>query len=257
MKNLFANRLILIFLLCLIASSTLAKSPLIGLTASFSNNKVSLNYDYVAAIVKNGGTPVILPAIESPDIINRYIETVDAMVLIGGPDIPPDLYGQKKHYTTKVMESKRFNFEKMFIKKFLKTGKPVLGICLGMQFSNALMGGTMYQDIPGMIGTKVCHRNGEMYTNFHTVGIAKGSQLEKILQSTSARVISRHHQAVDKVGRNLAIVARSSDGVIEALERTDGNFGIFVQWHPESMKDADPKHRNRLFRALIEAAETY
>lgn len=228
--------------------------PLIGLTALFSQNKVQLNQDYVLAIVENGGVPVILPPTGDEVVIARYVKMLDAVVLTGGMDIPPDLYQQKLHYSTKVMSPVRAGFEEKFIKAFVKSKKPVLGICLGMQFTNVLSGGSMFQDIPSMIGKKVSHRNGEMYTNFHHVGIARGSRLEKILGTTSTRVISRHHQAVDRVAEIFAVAARSSDGVIEALERKDGPFGILVQWHPESMKDADPEHRNRLFKALIEAA---
>lgn len=228
--------------------------PLIGLTALFSQNKVQLNHDYILAIVENGGVPVILPPTTDDAVIRKYVEMLDAVVLTGGMDIPPDLYQQKLHYTTKVMSPVRAGFEQKFIKAFLQSKKPVLGICLGMQFTNVISGGSMFQDIPSMIGKKVSHRNGEMYTNFHHVGIARGSRLEKILGKTSTRVISRHHQAVDRVAEIFAVAARSSDGVIEALERNDGPFGILVQWHPESMKDADPEHRNRLFKALIEAA---
>lgn len=214
--------------------------PVIGLTASFKNDKVQLNYEYLEAIMENGGTPLILAPTDDEAIIEQYISMIDAVVLTGGRDIPPDAYGQKKHPTTIEMDPHRSGFEKLFIPRFLATGKPALGICLGMQFSNVTMSGTMYQDIPSMIGKDVCHRDGQMYTNLHPVGIAKGSRLEKILGTTSAKVISRHHQAIDKVAPNFVAVARTSDGIIEAIERKDRYFGVFVQWHPESMKKVDP-----------------
>ncbi len=213
--------------------------------SEFIKFKILFEIVYKFALKKRG---------KSRQVIRSYVEMLDAAVLSGGMDIFPELYGQKPHSTTKVMDPLRSAFEQKFIAAFLQSGKPVLGICLGMQFSNVVLGGTIFQDIPSLVGERVRHRNGERYTNFHAVGIARGSRLEKILGKTSARVISRHHQAVDRLGNNLAVAARSSDGVIEAIERTDGPFGIFVQWHPESLKNADPEHRNRLFKALVEAA---
>lgn len=253
MKN---NWKILLFCLIVFFSTGLfaSEKPIIGITPSFSNDRIQLHNDYVAAIVANGGVPMILPPCVDEEVLQGYVDTIDAAVFSGGMDIPPEIYGQKPHYTTQPMAKERSDFEQRFISRFLATGKPALGICLGMQFSNVVRGGTMIQDIPSLIGTRVPHRNGEMYTNLHSVGISRGSLLEKILGTTSTRVISRHHQAVDKIGQGLSICARSSDGIIEALERNDGRFGLFVQWHPESMKDVNSEHRDRLFKALIEAA---
>lgn len=228
--------------------------PLIGITPSFSNNSVQLNYDYVDAINENGGIAMILPPTEDETIIQSYVNMLDGAVFSGGPDIPPEFYGQPAHHTTQIMESGRFEFERRFIKAYLDSGKPALGICLGMQFSNVVMGGTLIQDIPELVGPKISHRNGEMYTNFHNIGIARGSRLNKALGTTTTRVISRHHQALEKIADLFEVSARSSDGVVEAVERKDGSFGIFVQWHPESLKKADPPHRNRLFSSLIEAS---
>jgi putative glutamine amidotransferase len=247
--------LLLFILLCLlIGGETSAARPLIGITPSIRNNSIELNMDYVAAVERNGGIAIILAPSSDSEIIRRYVEVLDAAIFSGGPDIPPELYGQTPHHTTKVMEEARAVFEKSFIKAFLDSGKPVLGICLGMQFSNVVCGGSLLQDIPEMVGKRVCHRNGEMYSNLHEVGISRNSLLAEILGKTSCKVISRHHQAISKTGKGLAIVARSADGVVEAIERSDNCFGLFVQWHPESMKNIDPDHCNRIFGALIKAA---
>lgn len=247
---------LLVLMLILSGSVTFsAEKPVIGITPGIAKNTIQLNYDYVSAIEENGGIALILPPTSDETIIKRYIEMVDGAVFSGGPDIPPEFYGQKAHHTTKVMEAIRFESDKRFIKAFLESGKPALGICLGMQFSNVLTGGTLIQDVPELVGTKISHRNGEMYTNFHSVGIARGSLLAEILGTTATRVISRHHQSVDRLGDLFQVVARSSDGIVEAIERRDGRFGIFVQWHPESHKDTDPDHRNRIFSALIQACQ--
>ncbi len=247
--------LLLCFFLTIFNQAMADEKPLIGIAPSVSNNSVQLNYDYVSAINDNGGIAVILPPTADEAIIESYVKMLDGAVFSGGPDIPPEFYGQNSHETTQPMESLRFEFEKRFIKSFLDSGKPAFGICLGMQFSNVVLGGSMIQDIPSMIGAQVRHRNGEMYTNFHKVGISRGSRLAQILGTTTISVISRHHQALERIAEPLAVVARSFDGIAEAIERRDGVFGLFVQWHPESMKDADPNHRNNLFKALIEASQ--
>lgn len=231
------------------------EKPVIGITPSLAKNNLQINYDYIAAIEENGGIALVLPPTADEQIIKKYLKIIDGAVFSGGPDIPAEFYGQPAHHTSQPMESQRFEFEKRFIKAILDSDKPALGICLGMQFSNVVSGGTLIQDIPELVGTRVSHRNGEMYTNFHSVGIAKGSLLAEILGKSSARIISRHHQSVDKVGEMFVVVARSNDGVVEAIERRDGKFGLFVQWHPESLKDADPEHRNRIFSALVNACK--
>jgi len=245
---------ILIICLALTTAQADDRRPLIGITPSFSNNTIQLNNDYVDAVQRNGGIAIILAPAEDENTIDTYVKILDGAVFSGGPDIPPDFYGQQPHPTSKAMEKTRFEFERRFIKKFLDSGKPVLGICLGMQFSNVCQGGTLIQDIPELVSSKVSHRDGTMYTNFHPVALAPGSLLEQVLKTRNTRVISRHHQAVGKIGGGLTPVARSSDGIVEAIERTDGVFGLFVQWHPESMKDADPTHTARIFAALINAA---
>ncbi len=252
------KRLAILFVLLLcpgLCSSAFAETrPLIGITPSFASNSIQLNYDYVAAINENGGLAIVLPPTTSDEIIENYVKMLDAAVFSGGPDIPPEFYGQLPHPTTQPMESLRFDFEKRFIKAFIDSGKPVFGICLGMQFSNTVYGGSMLQDIPSAVGNDVRHRNGEMYTNFHQVGLARGSRLASILDRSTVSVISRHHQALARIAEPFVVVARSSDGVVEAIEKRDGTFGLFVQWHPESLKDADPDHRNRLFSALVQAS---
>ncbi|HAE38992.1 MAG TPA: hypothetical protein DCG57_10195 [Candidatus Riflebacteria bacterium] len=245
---------LLIICLTLTVAYAEDRRPLIGITPSFSNNSIQLNNDYVDAVQRNGGIAIILAPTEDENTIDAYIRMLDGAVFSGGPDIPPDFYGQQPHPTSQIMEKARFEFESRFIKRFLDAGKPALGICLGMQFSNVCRGGTLIQDIPELVSKKVTHRDGTMYTNLHPIAVAPGSLLEQVLQTRSTRVISRHHQAAGKIGSGLTPVARSSDGIVEALERTDGVFGLFVQWHPESMKDADPVHTARIFTALIKAA---
>jgi putative glutamine amidotransferase len=116
-----------------------------------------------------------------------------------------------------------------------------------MQFTNVVSGGTLIQNIPSQVGTDVDHRR-----KYHVVRIESDSSLAKLLGKQEAKVYSNHHQAVDKLGKNLKIIAHADDGVIEAAERVDGGFGLFVQWHPEVMKDT--AHRDAIYGALVRAA---
>ena len=232
--------------------SRTAFAPVIGITSEYEINEKNgsastlVSFAYVRAIAENGGVPVILPTLGSDEIIRRYVERLDGLVLVGGDDIPPAAYGQEPHETVKPLVAQRYEFEQKLIAQWLASGKPILGVCLGMQFTNVVSGGSLIQDIPSQVGTKVKHRK------YHLVEIEPDSSLAKILGRTQASVYSNHHQAVSNVGQGLKVIAHSEDGVNEALERTGGGFGLFVQWHPEQMDDK--QHRDAIYGALVRAA---
>jgi len=230
-----------------------ASRPLIGITSVYQvekendPDKTVVGFAYVEAVSDNGGIPVILPTVADIQIVERYIDLLDGLVLIGGDDVPPETYGQQPHETVKEIPKLRYDFERQLISMWLSEGKPILGICLGMQFTNVVSGGTLIQDIPSQVGTEVDH-----YKKYHRIRIEPDSTLAKILHAQEASVLSSHHQAVDTVGAKLRVTAQTEDGIIEAMERTEGDFGLFVQWHPEFMKDT--LHRNAIYGALIRAA---
>jgi putative glutamine amidotransferase len=204
-----------------------------------------VDFAYVRAVVDNGGVPVVLPTIDDERAVDQYVTVLDGLVLVGGDDIPPEVYGERPHETVEPLPPQRYEFERKLIARWLVEGKPLLGVCLGMQFTNVVSGGTMIQDIPSEVGAAVDHRA------CHRVRIEPGSLLEQLLGAPEARVFSNHHQAVDDLGENLEVIARSEDGVVEALQRTDGPFGLFVQWHPELMEDR--QHRDAIYGALVGA----
>jgi putative glutamine amidotransferase len=245
---------ICICILCVAAGCRQTQTPagpLIGITSVYEPAKdkepakTSVPFSYVQAVADNGGVPVVLPTIDNERAMNWYLQRLDGLVLIGGDDIPPQAYGEQPHETVEVLTPQRYEFERKLIARWLAGGKPVLGVCLGMQFTNVVAGGTMVQDIPSEVGKTVDHRK------HHRVRIEPGSSLAKLLGSTEASVLSNHHQAVDGLGENLRVIARSDDGVAEAMERVDGGFGLFVQWHPEAMTDR--VHRDAIYGALIRA----
>ena len=229
-----------------------ASAPVIGITSVYKADEATgkeqtlVNFAYVRAVAESGGIPVILPTVDSEMILQRYLEELDGLVLVGGADIPPSAYGEQPHETVVELTPQRYNFERKLIAGWLKSGKPLLGVCLGMQFANVVAGGSLIQDIPSQVGIKLSHRG------YHEVRIEPDSSLAKILGAEKASVWSNHHQAVKDIGEGLKIIARSEDGIAEALERTDGGFGLFVQWHPEQMDDK--RHRDAIYGALVRAS---
>ncbi len=225
------------------------EKPLIGITTAYKEeyhtNVVSVNY--IDAVLNSGGIPLVLPTIRSEEAIRRYVRELDGLVLIGGRDIPPEIYGQKPHETVAVLPELRTVFDRTLIAQWMASKKPVLGVCLGMQFTNVVMGGTLIQDIPAQIGTEVVHRE-----TYHPVDLDAHSELARILGSETAMVYSNHHQAVDRIGEGLRPVAHARDGMVEALERTDGGLGLFVQWHPEVMADKYPEHVQAVYGFLVQ-----
>jgi putative glutamine amidotransferase len=226
--------------------------PLIGITSVYEvpeqdeAPRTTVSFAYVEAVADNGGIPLVLPTIGEEPILATYLEVLDGLVLVGGDDIPPQAYGEQPHETVEPLPEQRYDFERKLIARWLASGKPLLGVCLGMQFTSVVAGGTMVQDIPSEIGAEVDHRA------YHRVEIEPGSLLAELLEAREARVLSNHHQAVDDVPQGFRVIARSADGVTEALERTEGGFGLFVQWHPEAM--ADRAHRDAIYGALVRAA---
>lgn len=225
--------------------------PVIGISSTYIPNGeyTKVNSTYTQAVREAGGTPLILPVIEDQTLAARYAGILDGLLLTGGDDVPPEAYGEAPLKQTRTLSPKRHAFEKMMLKAWLPTGKPILGICRGLQQTNVVCGGTLVQDIPTQVGTSVTHR-GSGNTG-HTIRIEPGAKLRTLLSGASVHVNSNHHQAARKIGKNLTVAARSADGVIEALEFTDGRFGLLVQWHPERMSDA--KHRKAIFGAFVQA----
>ena len=228
------------------------RRPLIGITSAYipDGGYAKVHSSYTQAVKEAGGTPVILPVPEDDDLVGEYVRVLDGLLLTGGDDVPPEAYGESPLEQTKTLSPRRHRFEKALLEAWLPTRKPILGICRGCQQVNVVCGGTLVQDIPTQVGTTVIHRDTERRGDVaHRVEMEPGTTLRSLL--SSVQVNSSHHQAVKDVGKNLRISARSPDGVIEALEFTDGRFGLLVQWHPERIADA--KHRKAIYGAFVRA----
>ncbi|CAO4838233.1 MAG: Putative glutamine amidotransferase [Holosporales bacterium] len=189
----------------------------------------ALRGSYASAIVEQGGIPFILP--HHNDCIPDYVDNLDALLITGGGfDVPPDYYGEKQHEHTR-LKRRRSDFEKELTEQFLKTQKPILGICGGMQLLSVLFGGKLHQYLPDLDCKP--HAQTTLAINpWHSVETIQGTKLQGILGCEKFQVNSVHQQAVSDPGQ-LIINAYADDGIIEGVEEPHHPFCIGVQWHPE------------------------
>ncbi len=205
---------------------------------------------YVASVQRTGAIAVLLPVDERAPL--ELLGRIDALLLIGGADIDPEVYGAAREPATEATYPERDRFEIALILAAIERGLPVLGICRGMQILNVAYGGTLAQDLLSADGEHPHRRSiGSFRGAEHVVTLTPGSLAARAAGEEFHMVHCHHHQAVGEVGEGLLVSARAEDGVIEALEAADGSWTLGVQWHPEA------NERTRLFQALREAASRY
>ena len=225
-----------------------------------ANNKAKID-KYLRAVESAGGEPVLVSLVLSPEELKRVAANLDGFLLTGSPaDVDPAHFGAKRHPATVDADTARERTDFALLEHALGTGKPVLAICYGVQSLNVFLGGSLIQDIPSEIGSKICHSpekvatpgSAERVDPTHGALFDAGRVLE-LSGAPRANVNSSHHQSVHKPGRGLRITAHAPDGVVEAVEWTgDSNWVVGVQWHPERMP-ADALAL-ALFRDLVTAA---
>lgn len=200
---------------------------------------------YVRALESVGLEPVLLAAPEGRSLAETGVQ---GLLITGGTDVAPALYGQEPAPESDAPDHKRDRLEDRLLREALQRDVPVLGICRGMQFLNVFHGGTLYQHHSHQATHRV--RTADRSLPAHDVLVRSGSRLADILGDGRCAVNSRHHQSAERVSYLLAISARAPDGTVEALERKDKPFVVAVQWHPEDMLN-DARQR-RLFEAFRE-----
>lgn len=210
--------------------------PIIGLVPLIDEIKDSLWMlpGYMEGIEAAGGIPVMFPLTSDEDAIDRLLDLVQGVLLTGGHDVDPSLYGEEPLRQCGAAAPDRDIMETILLRKALERNMPVLGICRGIQFLNVYMGGTLYQDLPTQRPGKTEHHQTPPYdVPVHEVSVFEGTGLAKLLGKKKLNVNSYHHQAVKTLGKDLTVMAVSEDGLTEAVEMTGRDFVWAVQWHPE------------------------
>src|SRR6202171_5178905 len=225
-----------------------------------ANNRPKID-KYLRAGELAGGEPVLLSLLSSPEELKRRAAELDAFLLTGSPaDVDPAHFHAKRHPATADADFARERTDFTLLEHALAAGKPVLAICYGIQSLNVFLGGSLIQDIPSELGTKVCHspEEDELPDGSETPDAIHGAnfgygRVFTLSGAAQAEVNSWHHQSVLEPGQGLRITARAPDGVVEAVEWTENsNWVVGVQWHPERMPE--DALAQSLFRDLLTAA---
>ena len=228
--------------------------PVIGIcartapvTLQGSDLNVALALDaHVAFVAEAGCIPVLLPLMEGAETL---IGRLDALLVPGGPDLDPALYGAAAHPATRAVSPDADRIELALLRRALDAHLPVLAICRGMQALNVLHGGTLHQHLSDVTG----HDGHRPHAASFTLGrqplhLLPGSRIAAVLDGDEEHTACHHHQAVDRVGGGLAVTARAGDGTVEALEVVGHPFAVGVQWECGHTPD------KRLHHALAHAA---
>jgi putative glutamine amidotransferase len=237
------------------------RRPRIGVPYRTRKEELTLkreSYDkYLGAICKVGGVPVEISLGWSPEVLRNAADGIDGFVLSGSPaDVEPSLFHAARHPKAAEADSDRERTDFALLTHAFAQQKPVLAICYGIQSLNVYLGGSLVQDIPSEVPTKIQHAwpKHDGPEPHHRAKLEADSRLAQLAGSGEVEVNSSHHQSILEAGKNLRVVGQAPDGVIEAVEWTgDDNWITGVQWHPERMIDQDPL-AEALFRQFVGVA---
>jgi putative glutamine amidotransferase len=217
-------------------------------------HRLRLNTSYVIALESAGLVPVVIPPLATPEHARAILARVDGLLLTGGEDVDPSLYGQPREEKCGAPNRARDETEIALVLAARELNKPLLAICRGPQLLNVALGGTLIQDIPSQVPGALDHNaDGQRGARIHPVSIEPGSLTAEAIGATEVSVNSLHHQSVGDLGDGLRVAAKSPDGIIEAIE-WDGDdwWAMAVQWHPEEMNDSPEPWDRGLFRAFAD-----
>jgi len=214
----------------------------------------ALRQNYISAVVKAGGLPLLLP--HEMSLLDIYADDIDGLLIPGGNfDVDPSIYGDASTHDTVTTKGDRTQFEMAILKGAMKRDLPVLGICGGQQLLHVALGGSLIQHLPDEYPDGLEHEQPNPRDEVgHDAEVYEDTLLYDIVGQTNIQVNSAHHQAARDEPAGLKINACAPDGVIEGIEATNMTFCLGVQWHPEfEITDADV----RIFAAFVEAAREY
>ena len=236
------------------------KKPIIAITSStdlnpdrLNDNRTLVSLDYSDSIINSGGIPVILPITDNAEIIKEQVEYFDGLILSGGGDPDPNLYGEDCLQDLGNITPERDTFELAILEEFLKTKKPIFGICRGLQLMNVFYKGTLYQDIK-YVNTNIQHKQkwlADLPT--HNINILEKDNILFEIFGKKTRTNSFHHQMIKDLGNELTVIATANDGIIEAIQNKNHPFFYGVQWHPEMMASKGNLGMKRIFDKFVES----
>ncbi len=227
------------------------KRPVIGITGNYEDLTCKLGRGYYQSVVAAGGVPVVIPPVADKHVVINTLEHVDALILSGGGDINPLWAGEEPSPKLHGINQERDLPELLIARLAYNRQIPMLGICRGIQTLATAFGGKVAQDISD-VATIKHSQDADRSEPTHTVIVDEESQLFDIYKSAKLMVNSFHHQAVAEAGDKFKVVAKSPDGIIEAMESGEFKSILGVQWHPECLEEGLP-----LFQWLVNEAKSY
>ena len=231
----------------------------ITMRVELETNRFYLARYYSEAVEAAGGAPFHVSLIPRAGYVESLLAEADAVLLPGSDsDVDPNLYGQEPHARLGSVHTIKDETDLLVLKEVERKGLPLFAICFGMQILNVERGGTLIQDISSLLPEAIKHQQGApRERRSHRVRFLEGSLLKDLAGADTEMVNSHHHQAIERVGRDLVATAWTSDGLVEALEDPrEGRFALAVQWHPEIAWEGDA-FSERLFQRFVSAARDY
>ncbi len=228
--------------------------PRIAVTCDVRDERRTLAFvyaEYVRAVESAGGLPFLVPPLRDPSTVPDILALADGVVIVGGDDLDPRLYGEEPLSTHNAVPLWRQEFDLALGRALLASDHPVLGICYGCQLLTVVSGGALWQHIPGQVGESVAHSGRWPDLPRHDVAVTPGTKLHALLGTDRILVNSAHHQAPKRLGPGLRPAGTAPDGVLEAFESEGDRWLFGAEWHPELLDDDATR---RLFGGLVEAS---
>ncbi|MBW9122449.1 gamma-glutamyl-gamma-aminobutyrate hydrolase family protein [Microbacterium trichothecenolyticum] len=241
-------------------ASNASRKPVIGLTTYLEQARQGvwdvraafLPQQYFDSVTASGGVAVLLPPQPGPQsAADAVLDGLDGLILTGGVDVEPSLYGAQRHPLTDPARPDRDAWELALFRGAERRRTPVLAICRGLQLVNVSRGGTLHQHLPEALGTERYRVGGGVFAT-NEVTVDEGSRLAELVGAGSLEVHSYHHQGIDRLGAGLVATARTDDGLVQAFESEGEGYVVGVQWHPEENRED-----RRLFAGLVAEASVF